>query len=326
MAPPIVLIVTPYAAAANNGNVRTAERWAHLLQPRYRVIVRTPAEPLDEADVLIALHARRSHAVVLAWRERYGARPVIVTLTGTDLYHDVPLHDAQALSSLQLADRLIVLQERGIAALPETMRAKAGAVYQSSPTLPAYLKSSRRMRVLFVGHMREEKDPITFVRAAARFRDRADIDFAVVGGMRDPALEEPLRQLLASTPNVRLLGALAHRATRERIRRAHLLVVPSRMEGGANVIVEAITSGTSVLASNCDGNLGMLGTDYAGIFAVGDHEGLAHLLARFRTEPAFRQHLARQCRALALRFTPDSERRALIAAIEALAPKDCADG
>jgi len=312
LAPPVVLIVTPYAAAANNGNVRTAQRWADLLRSRYRVIVRTPADPLDEADILIALHARRSHAAVRAWRERFGMRPVIVTLTGTDLYRDVPLDDTQALASLQFADRLIVLQERGISALPAAVRTKARAIYQSAPVMPTYAKSSRRMRVLFVGHLREEKDPLTFIRAAAYFRDRDDIEFAIAGGMRDPALAGPVQHLLSSAPRLRMLGTLSHRVTRERIRRAHLLVVPSRMEGGANVIVEAVTGGTPVLASGCDGNLGMLGTDYAGIFAVGDHDGLARLLARFRTEPAFQRHLARQCEALLPRFTPASERRGLL--------------
>jgi putative glycosyltransferase (TIGR04348 family) len=318
LAPPAILIVTPYAPAANNGNVRTAERWAQLLQPRCRAIVRTPDDAPEDADLLIALHARRSHGAVRAWRERHARRPLVVTLTGTDLYRDLPGRDADAIASLEQADRLIVLQERGIAALPERFRKKARAIHQSSPTLPAYAKSNRRLRTLFVGHLRAEKDPFTFLRAAGCLRDRSDIEFAIVGGMRDRALERPTRALLARAPGIRMLGALSHRATRERIRRAHLLVVPSRMEGGANVIVEAITSGTPVLASDCDGNLGMLGDDYAGIFAVQDHRGLARLLERCRSEPAFLQRLSAQCAARLPRFTPAAERRGLLDTIEPL--------
>lgn len=318
MPPPVALIVTPYAAAANNGNVRTAERWASLLQSRYRVIVRTPSDVLDEADLLIVLHARRSHDCLRAWRERHPSHPIVVTLTGTDLYNDVPRNDADALDSLAIADRLIVLQERGIAALPERFRHKARAIYQSAPALAPYAKSKRRMRVLFVGHLRQEKDPITFVRAAASIREHEDIEFAIVGGMRDPALEVPMQHLLASAPNVRMLGSLSHRATRERIRRAHLLVVPSRMEGGANVVVEAVMSGTAVLASDCDGNLGMLGDDYPGIFAVHDHVGLARLITRCRTEPEFHRHLEQLCDARAPLFTPEAEQRGLLDAITPL--------
>lgn len=317
---PTILIVTPYAAAANNGNVRTAERWASLIAPRYRAIVRTPEEGLETADLLIALHARRSHATILEWRRRAPSKPTVLALTGTDLYHDVPLHDAAALESLALADRLIVLQQRGIAALPEAFRGKASAVHQSAPALPAYRKSPRRLRILYVGHLREEKDPFTFIRAAAILRDRTAFEFAVVGGVRDPALATPLRELLALAPNVRMLGALAHRAARERIRRAHLLVVPSRMEGGANVIVEAVVAGTPVIASDCDGNVGMLGEDYAGYFPVRDHQGLARLLARCRTDPAFLQELTDQCSRRAALFAATAERSALLQVIEPLLP------
>jgi putative glycosyltransferase (TIGR04348 family) len=316
--PPSILIVTPYAAAANNGNVRTAQRWADLLAPHFQVIVRTPADGMPDADVLIALHARRGHPALLEWRRREVCKPAILALTGTDLYHDIPVCDAAALESLTLADRLIVLQERGIAALPGAFRDKAHAIYQSAPSLPPYRKTSRRLRALFVGHLREEKDPFTFIRAAAELRKRGSIEFRLAGGVRDPALEVPLRALLAEAPNVRMLGALDHRITREHIRRSHLLVVPSRMEGGANVIVEAVVSGTAVLASNCDGNIGMLGDDYAGYFSVGDPLALARLVARCRAEPPFLQHLADQCQARAPLFQPAAERNGLLAVIAPL--------
>lgn len=318
MNPSPILIVTPYAAAANNGNVRTAERWADLVSSRHRVIVRTPADGLVDADLLVALHARRSHPALLEWRRREGSKPVIVALTGTDLYHDIPAHDADAIESLEFADRLIVLQERGVAALPAQFRAKARAVYQSAPALAPYRKSPRCLRALFVGHLRAEKDPFTFIRAAAALRDRRTIEFLLAGAVRDPALEQPLRELLAEAPNLRMLGALDHRAARERIRRAHLLVVPSRMEGGANVIVEAVVSGTPVLASDCDGNIGMLGEDYAGYFPVRDAHALARLVARCRAEPNFLTHLKDQCQARARLFAPEAERDALLAIIDPL--------
>jgi putative glycosyltransferase (TIGR04348 family) len=318
VASPVILIVTPYAAAANNGNTRTAARWAALLQNRYRVIVRTPADELDAADLLIALHARRSHAALRAWRERRPRRPLAVVLTGTDLYRDVPAGDADALDSLRSADRLIVLQQRGVAALPAAFRGKARVIHQSSPPQPAFAKAASPLEALFVGHLRAEKDPCTFLRAAARLRDRPGIRFALVGGMRDPALEAPLRALLAAAPNAAMLGALPHADTRERIRRAHLLVVPSRMEGGANVVVEAIVSGTAVIASDCDGNLGMLGDGYPGCFPAGDDAALAHSLLRCLEEPAWLHRLEAMCRARAPLFTAAAERQALEALIAEL--------
>ncbi len=317
MLKPRVLIVSPYAAAANNGNTRTAARWAQLLRPRTHVILRTIGEPLAQADALIALHARRSHDAVRGWDDAKPRTPILLALTGTDLYHDVPAADHAAFDSLTLADRLVVLQERGLLGLPEDMRAKTNVVYQSAAPLPAYRKSNRALRTLFVGHVRAEKDPGTYLRAAAALRARSDIAFALIGGLLVPEMAAEIQALLADAPNVEPLGALPHRSTRQRIRRAHVLVVPSRMEGGANVIVEAVVSGTPVIASACDGNIGMLGDAYPGYFPVGDAAALAAQLARCRDDPGYLGTLNAMCAARAPLFTADAERRSLFSALAA---------
>jgi putative glycosyltransferase (TIGR04348 family) len=313
--PPSVLIVSPYAARANNGNWRTAERWSQLLRPDHDVIVRTVGDSLPQADRLIALHARRAHAAVRAWHDRTPRRPCLLVLTGTDLYRDIPDGVPEALESLRLADRLIVLQERAIASLPARYRRKAVVVYQSAVALPVFRKSSRVLRALFVGHLRAEKDPLTFVDAAAMMASRPDIAFAMVGGARDADLAKRVGRAAARLPNISLPGALSHARTRERIRRAHVLVVPSRMEGGANVVVEAVTAGTPVIASECDGNVGMLGANYPGYFRVGDSAALAALLVRCRDEPRLLERLVGLCAARARAFRPQAERRALKAAL-----------
>ena len=170
-----------------------------------------------------------------------------------------------------------------------------------------------------VGHLREEKDPQTFFRAARRLAGRPDILLDHIGGALDPALGEEAAALAATLPNYRWLGALPHAATRRRIQAAHVLVHPSRMEGGAHVVIEAIRSGTPVLASRIDGNLGLLGEDYAGSFEVGDDAALATLLARARDDAAMLAALERQlCAARAL-FAPEAER----ATLRALVPSCC---
>ena len=315
--PASILIVSPYAARANNGNWRTAERWSRLLGDDHDVIVRTAGDALPRADLLIALHARRAHEVVRAWCTRSPRRPCVLVLTGTDLYGDIPAAHPQALDSLRLADRLIVLQERGVASLPARYRAKTSVVYQSAPPLPRFAKSSRLLRAVFVGHLRSEKDPLTLVQAAACLSERTDVAFTLVGGARDADLASTVRRAAARLPNVAMSGALSHAQTRQRIRRAHVLVVPSRMEGGANVVVEAVTAGTPVLAADCDGNIGMLGEDYPGYFPVGDAAALAALLVRCREEPRFLERMERRCAARARLFHPLSERRALTAALAA---------
>ena len=83
------------------------------------------------------------------------------------------------------------------------------------------------------------------------------------------------------------------------------------MEGGANVIVEAVTAGTPVLASRVSGNIGMLGEDYAGFFPVGDPRALARLLSHHLEDPRAYAELQRQCRRRLLWFQPERERAAL---------------
>ncbi|MGH7187500.1 MAG: glycosyltransferase, partial [Pseudomonadota bacterium] len=104
---------------------------------------------------------------------------------------------------------------------------------------------------------------------------------------------------------------LSHGLTRAAIGRAHVLVHPSRLEGGANVIVEAVTSGTPVIASRMSGNLGMLGADYPGYFDAGDAQGLARALCRTLEEPGYLRTLRSACARRRPLFRPQAEARAV---------------
>ncbi len=119
-------------------------------------------------------------------------------------------------------------------------------------------------------------------------------------------------------PNYRWHGALPHAATRRRIQSAHVLVHPSRMEGGAHAVIEAMRSGTPVLASRIDGNVGLLGEDYAGTFAVGDDAALATLLLRARDDPDMLENLQRQITLRAPLFSPEAESNRLHGLVAAL--------
>jgi glycosyltransferase involved in cell wall biosynthesis len=79
------------------------------------------------------------------------------------------------------------------------------------------------------------------------------------------------------------------------------------MEGGAHVVHEAIVSGTPVLASRIDGNVGMLGTGYSGYFDWNDADGLARLLVTCRKSPNFLGQLRSQITERARLFAPEAE-------------------
>jgi putative glycosyltransferase (TIGR04348 family) len=307
-----ILIVSPASARENNGNWQTASRWARFLRAVHRVDIAGAWPGSDPApDLMIALHARRSAASLAAFADSYPGRPAILVLTGTDLYRDIAL-DAAARASLERAHALVLLQPAGLALLPEALRARAQVIYQSAPSLRPYPRrgQARFADICMVGHLREEKDPLTFIRAAGMVTHPA-ARLLHIGGALDPILGQAALEAQAANPRYRWLGALPHGSARQRLKRCHAMAITSRMEGGANVIIEAVTSGVPVLASDINGNRGMLGEDYAGYFAPGDAAALARLVDRIIGDSGFDALLRRQCAARAALFLPGAEQAAV---------------
>lgn len=281
-----------------------------MLRSHYRVelLDRWQGEP---ADVMVALHARRSAESISRWSHDRHGHPLAVVLTGTDLYRDIHV-DPAAQRSLDVADRLMVLHETAVADLPVQYQARAVVCLQSTSARVELVKTKQHMRCVMVGHLREEKAPRTYFAAIRRLTHRRDILLDHVGEALDPALGEEARKLQNDCPHYRWLGALSHETTRGRIQSAHVLVHTSHIEGGAHVVMEAICSGTPVLATRIAGNIGMLGVDYRGYFEPSDCDGLVKLIERCRDEVEFIQELRDQCAARAPLFEPARERTQLL--------------
>jgi putative glycosyltransferase (TIGR04348 family) len=328
MSRPSVVIVSPALAAANNGNWQTARRWHDFLATTcdVRIVQAWPDAKTGGDAVMLALHARRSAVSIQAWASEYGSQGLAVVLTGTDLYQDIEC-DAQAQQSLRLAGRLVVLQELGVVALPEPLRAKATVIYQSTEPLTAAPKSRDTVRAVMVGHLRGVKSPQTVFEAARLLAAEGDVQIDQIGDALEPGLADEARATERDCPQYRWLGPLPHDQVREHIRRAHVLINSSAMEGGAHVVMEAVCSGTPVLASRIPGNVGMLGVGYEGYFQYGDAPGLASLLRRCRqgranaaegpSEPLL-ERLGAQCALRAPLFAPAAERAALLHLIDEL--------
>ena len=309
-----VVLVSPAMLEANNGNWHTAHRWAQFLSGHCdtALMLRWPEPSLRslEPQCMMALHARRSAPSIHAWAAAWPHKPLIVVLTGTDLYRDIHTN-AHAQQSLILATHLVVLQQAGLTALPEPWRGKARVIYQSARRLVPAVKSTQTFRAVMVGHLRAEKDPLTFMRAAGHAL-APNIFFDQIGQALEPCMAQAAHARAAQTPAYRWLGGLSRAVTRQHIKRAHVLVNCSLMEGGAHVILEAVQSGTPVLASRINGNVGMLGADYAGYFEVGNDAQLATLVWRCAAEPAFLDLLQSQCALRAALFSPHREKRLVI--------------
>ena len=299
--------MSPANARANNGNWHTAARWARFLSRDYavKIVERwTGAEPLP--DAMVALHARRSAESIQQFRRLRPAGRLLLALTGTDVYRDIHNDDAARLS-LALADRLVVLQPRALDELDAKSRIKASVVYQSASTLKPGVRSSRHFDIVQVGHLRHEKDPFTPITALRHLPADSRIRLTQIGNALDAHHADAMAVVTRDEPRLRWLGALSHAATRQRIKRAHLLVIASRMEGGANVIVEAITAGVPVIASDISGNIGMLGEHYPGLFPFGDAAACATMMRRAETDARFYDRLLRACGQRARHFVPERE-------------------
>lgn len=306
-----IAIATPLAATRRTGNRATATRWAGFLRELGHEVAINPA-PNSEFDALIALHAWRSAEVVERFKAAYPGRPIVVVLTGTDLYHFVEAEPGPTLRSLDLADRLVGLHDRVKDALPDRYRPKLWVIHQSArgraereaPVADAF-------EVLVVGHLRTEKDPFRAALASRRLPEASRVRIVHLGGAHDPAWAEAAAAEMQENPRYIWLGDLPAARVRRLMARARLMVLSSIMEGGANVISEALVSGLPVLASRIDGSVGLLGEGYPGYFPVSDTAALTDLLDRAEREPGFMASLKAECTALAPLFTPEREKAAL---------------
>src|SRR5687767_6917071 len=277
-----IALVTPAGPGTSNGNRHTALRWAAFLrQAGHRVAV-SVEWPGDGANAMLALHARRSYESI---RRFSGKGRLLVALTGTDVYRDIRT-SAEARESLELADRLIVLQPKAAEELPDTLRHKVRVVVQSSATRLRHAPVKGTFRVCVIGHLREEKDPMRTLLALPLLPE-SRLEVVHLGAALERSLEERARQAMLGEPRYRWLGAVPHGRALRWLASSHAMVISSRLEGGANVVCEALRIGVPVLASRIPGNVGLLGERYPGYFPVGDEQRLARLLDRTATDAAF---------------------------------------
>jgi len=275
----------------------------------HRVVIESDL-PAGSFDLVVALHARRSAEAVRASRRLHPGRPIVVALTGTDLYRDIHEH-AGARRSLALADRLVVLHPAASRALPRAFRDKARFIPQSAPPVAQARPRPRAcFQIAVVGHLRDEKDPLRAALAARMLPPESRVRVVHAGAALDASWARAARAEERVNPRYRWLGEVSPRRARGWIASSHLMALTSRLEGGANVLGEALAAGTPIVASRIDCTAAILGADYPGLFDVGATRQLADLVLRAEREPAFLRELARGCRQARPMLSPGRERAA----------------
>lgn len=307
-------IVTPAPPGSLHGNRLTALRWQRQLRSLGQRATVGEAWSGEDAQLLVALHAMRSHDAIAAFRRAHPQRPVVLLMTGTDLYRDLPAGGApaaRALASMEAADRLVLLQDEAIRQLPRALQAKAVTIHQSVPPLRRQPTPLRSFLVSVIGHLRDEKDPLCIVRALQLLPQAGRLRVVHLGKALDERYRAEAEAAMQHDPRYRWLGERPHRDAMRWLARSHLMVISSRMEGGAHVVSEAIAAGVPVLASDIPGNRGLLGAGYPGLFPVGDEAALAALLQRASESPPFIARLTQAVLARGPLVSPATERESI---------------
>lgn len=320
-----ITIVTPAPPDSRYGNRITAVRWARILRRLGNSVSILQTYDGVARDLLIALHARKSHPSIVQFQRHNPSASIVVALTGTDLYRDIGTsHRAQ--ESLDMATRIVVLQPKAIEELRPSWRKKTRVIYQSvegrqAPTRARSSSAKTRTTeveaqtnfnfdVCVIGHLREVKDPFRTALAARSLPDSSTIRVLQVGGAMTYGMADRARKEMRANKRYRWLGEQQKARVRSILSKSSLSVVSSRLEGGANVLSEAIAASVPILASRIDGNVGILGPNYPGYFDVGDTTRLARLLRRAETSPDYLAELKAWSKRLAPLVDPVREEQA----------------
>jgi len=160
-----------------------------------------------------------------------------------------------------------------------------------------------------VGHLRHEKDPMRPALAVRRLPQKSRIYINHYGKAFDSSWIKTARLETARNKRYCWHGEVPSSQIIEHYRTAKILALPSRMEGGANVICEAINAGLPIIASRASGNIGLLGKHYPGLHAVEDTDELRSLLLRAERDQNFYNQLKLACEKIRPSFSRQTETR-----------------
>jgi putative glycosyltransferase (TIGR04348 family) len=273
--------------------------------------------------LLVALHAKKSHSAVINFRRQNPEGPVIVALTGTDVYRDIRTSRA-ARESLDLANGIVVLQPKAISELQRIWQQKTRVVFQSVIKGQAFSRSAKSngnsshaknrsnasFDVSVIGHLRAVKDPFRTAMAARTLPDSSRVRVLQIGGAMTEAMASRARKEMSINKRYHWLGQLSQLRTLRILKKSSLCVLSSRMEGGANVLSEAIAASVPILASRIDGNVGILGATYPGYFDVGNTAQLTQLLECAESSSEYLTELRAWTESLASLADPSREEQA----------------
>ena len=304
-----IQLISPAKIDSRNGNRTTAVRWRNILQGLGHKVTVSQQYTGEDVDLMLALHAWRSADAIQLFAEKYPTRPLLVALTGTDIYRFLHTHKQDTLKSIEYADRLVGLHAHITHSLPQQYHHKARIIYQSTET--KYIRKTRHNNVFDVciaGHLRAEKDSLRPAYAVRSLPSHSRIQISHYGKAHTQQWEHNARLEMARNSRYRWYGEISQSLLQVKFSQADLLILPSRMEGGANIISEAIMAGLPIISSNIEGSIGLLGSEYLGYFEVENTKQIKQMLLRCESDTQFYKTLIQQCKSRRYLFNPSREK------------------
>ena len=304
-----IQLISPAKIDSRNGNRTTAVRWRNILQDLGHKVTVSQEYYGEDVDLMLALHAWRSASSIQLFAEKYPTRPLLVALTGTDVYRFLNTHKQDTLKSMEYADRLIGLHAYITHSLPRQYQHKTRIIYQSTETkLIRKTRHSNHFDVCIAGHLREEKDSLRPAYSVRSLPAHSRIQISHFGKAHSPKWEHKARLEMARNKRYQWYGEISQSLLQVKFSQADLLILPSRMEGGANIISEAIVAGLPIIASYIEGSIGLLGDKYAGYFEVENTKQIKQMLLRCESDAKFYRTLIHQGKTLRYLFNPSREK------------------
>jgi glycosyltransferase involved in cell wall biosynthesis len=226
---------------------------------------------------------------------------------------------------MEMADQLVILQSCAVDLIPADLRYKVQVIYQSVEVDIDIGNGNSATKddfvVSIIGHLREEKDPFCVVRSLPLLPVDSKITVKHLGQAMNAQMKDQATHFNATTDRYQWLGEVSHTDALKMLSNSCLMVISSRMEGGAHVVSEAIALGIPVIASDIPGNRGLLGEDYPGYYPVADENALAALLYRAEKLPPFYASLQKRIILRRELINPANEKQSIQAMVNALTAK-----
>ncbi len=310
-----VAIVTPHFFPAVRGNAVTVQRIESGLRDRGLdvTVISLDAVPDPAAagarlralrpDVVHGFHAYHAGPTVAEAAGALGV-PAIITITGTDVNHDLfdPARRPAVARALDRAQAIVVFHEAIGEKLGRELphvRGKIRVIEQSVRCeeeqfdLRARVGAGPEAFLFFLpAGIRPVKNVLYAVRPLEGLRARHPaLRLVIAGPILDAAEGERLRAAAASRPWVHHLGPLSHGEICASLKTVQVVLNTSVSEGGmSNAILEAMSKGVPVLASDIEGNRTIIADGVDGFLFASEEEFAAKAEGLVR-DPVLRRRL-----------------------------------